>query len=384
MSWTLDGNPLRSVLISRLRYLGDIVMSSVVPAALKHGDPKVEIGFLGETAGAPMIFAQPNIDRIHLLESHRRGGDAAARATLDPIRGRRFWPLVLDVRRQRYDLCVDLFFNPRSAWFMRLSGSRYRIGGTRGSRRRLFTHPIEAPGVADAPGFRRAAPGGLGDHLGRLAPLVHDPTGLSFIEWFTTEYPAGLAPRLSVPFVSDRAREALEALGLADGRIGTLLIPGATWPSKAWAPNRWGMLAAELAGAGLGPIVMVAPPEGGSAYREALASAGLTRGGALPVLALGDVLTILAGSGRVVTVDGGLMHAAVALQRPTVALLGPTNPDLWFPYESFGPYRCLCARPDCHPCDLHECGEHICMPALDVSRVAEAVASLTFETGGET
>jgi len=78
------------------------------------------------------------------------------------------------------------------------------------------------------------------------------------------------------------------------------------------------------------------------------------------------------------------MHAAVALQRPTVALLGPTNPDLWFPYESFGPYRCLCARPDCHPCDLHECGEHICMPALDVSRVAEAVASLTFETGGET
>jgi heptosyltransferase I len=382
MSWTLDGDPLRSVLVSRLRYLGDIVMSSVVPAALKRGDPDLDIGFLGEIAGAPLLFAQPDIDRVHLLESNRRGGDAAARAKADPIRGRRFWPLVLDVRRQRYDLCVDLFFNPRSAWFMRLSGSRYRIGGTRGSRRRFFTHPTEAPGAVDAPDFRRAAPGGLGDHLGRLAPLVHAPTGLPFIEWFATEFPVGLAPRLSVPYVSDRARAALEALGLPDGRIGTLLIPGATWPSKAWAPDRWGALAAELAGSGLGPVVMVMPPVGGHAYRDALASAGLDRGGVLPALALGDVLTIVAGSGRVVTVDGGLMHAAVALQRPTVALLGPTDPDLWFPYESFGPYRCLCDRPDCHPCDLHECGEHICMPALDVSHVAETAAMLAQDTGG--
>lgn len=384
MSWTLDGEPLRSILVSRLRYLGDIVMSSVVPDALKHGDPSVEIGFLGEIAGAPLLFAQQNLDRVHLLESHRRGGDAAARVTFDPIRGRRFWPLLLDVRRQHYDLCVDLFFNPRSAWFMRLSGSRFRIGGTRGSRRRLFTHPTEAPSAAEAPHFRHAVPGGLGDHLGRLAPLVHEPTGLSFIEWFTTEFPAGLAPRLSVPFVSDRARAALEDMGLPDNRIGTLLIPGATWPSKAWAPDRWGALAAELAGAGLGPVVMVMPPVGGDAYRDAFADVGLDRGGVLPALALGDVLTLLAASGRVVTVDGGLMHAAVALQRPTVALLGPTDPELWFPYESFGPYRCLCARPHCHPCDLHECGEHICMPALDVSRVAETVALLAQDTGGET
>jgi len=34
----------------------------------------------------------------------------------------------------------------------------------------------------------------------------------------------------------------------------------------------------------------------------------------------------------VVTVDGAIAHAAVALGRPTLALFGPTEPDVWFPY----------------------------------------------------
>ncbi len=386
MSWTLEGVPLRRVLITRLRYLGDIIMSTVVPTVLKHGDPDLEIGFLCETPGAPLLQTHPDIDTLHILDSTRRGRDAAARTTLGALsapEGTGFWSLARELRRAGYDLSVDLFFNPRSAWLMRLSGSRFRIGGTRGVRRRLFTHPVESPAPNRDDGFGRAAPGGLGAHLGRLAPLVHAPTGKPFAQWYVEAFPAGLSPRLSVPAASKRAYEALDALHLTDNRIGTLLIPGATWPSKAWAPDKWGRLAQELAGAGLGPVVMISPPSGGDDFHTAMTSAGLSNGGILPPLPLEDVLTVLGASRRVVTVDGGLMHAAVALERPTVALLGPTDPDLWFPYTSFGPYRYLCVQPDCHPCDLHVCGDHICMPDLPVNLVAEAVASLRMQGGGE-
>jgi len=53
----------------------------------------------------------------------------------------------------------------------------------------------------------------------------------------------------------------------------------------------------------------------------------------------------------VVSVDGGILHCSVALERPTVGLFGPTDASIWFPYERFGPYRVLHlgtveARPD--------------------------------------
>lgn len=379
MTWELDGRPLRSVLVARLRYLGDIIMSTVVPAALRLGDPELEIGFLCERAGAPLLAGHPDLDRVHVLASRRGGRDAAARrgvdaAAVDPGRGA--FALIRDLRRCRYDLAVDLFFNPRSAWLLRAGVSGRRIGGARGVRRRLYTHPVTPPSAAEAPDFRAAAPGGLGEHLGRLAPLVHAPTGLGFSDWFARTRPCGLPPRLSAPELTPRARAALDDLGLSGAAPETLLVPGATWPSKAWPAGRWGRLAADLERTGRGPVVAIAPPDGPPRAAADLTVADLDRGGWLPPLPLADVLSVLAASRRVVAIDGGLMHAAVALGRPTVALFGPTDPEIWFPYAGFGPFRVLCDRPACHPCDLHVCDAHVCLPDLEPSRVLATLDEL--------
>ncbi len=373
MSWTLEGTPLRSALVTRLRYLGDIVMSTVVLRVLRCGDPDLDLGFLCERPGAPLLAGHPDLSRLHVLDSRRRGSDAAARRDADgvPGSGGGFWTRAGELRRHSYDLGVDLLFNPRSAWLMRLSGCRYRIGGDRGWRRRLFTHPVNAPAPGTDPDFCHAAPGGLGEHLGRLFPLRHATSGLSFRDWYLDTFPEGLAPRLATAAPTPAASRALSALGVAPGEGYTLLLPGATWPSKAWPAVHWGRLATELPAAGHAPVVMLPPPDGGAAYREALSGAGC-----LPPLPLADALSVVAGCDLVVTVDGGLMHAAVALGRPTVALLGPTDPEPWFPYAGFGPYRALCTRPDCHPCDLHHCDAFVCLPDLSPERVLETVADL--------
>ncbi|MBU1074013.1 glycosyltransferase family 9 protein, partial [bacterium] len=229
--------------------------------------------------------------------------------------------------------------------------------------------------------FRRAAPGALGEHLGRLLPLRHHPSGLDFRAWYLEEFPVGLGPVLHPFAMSRKVRSALHDLGVESPRGYTLLVPGATWPSKAWPPENWRRLARALADDGRGPVVMLPPPDGGDAYRAALARSGLPHGGCLPPLSLDDALAAVTHSGLVITVDGGLMHAAVALARPTVALLGPTDPDIWFPYGSFGPYRALCTRPRCHPCDLHECGDFVCLPALTPGQVMDAIAALHLASG---
>jgi len=213
MTWLIEGKPVRSALISRQRYLGDIVMATVVLEALRRGDPDLRLGFLCESGHGTVLAGQDGLDDLHLLGSDRKGADARARGKVEPfptgdsggtggprIHGAKgTLDLVRQLRAARYDLVVDLFFILFSAWLFRFSGIPFRIGGTTKWRRRLYTHSVNR----SDPGFEkislgRIAPGGLGEHLCRLAPLVHRRTGLPFLAWMEKELEGKrILPRLS-------------------------------------------------------------------------------------------------------------------------------------------------------------------------------------------
>lgn len=379
MSWTLDGRPLRRVLVTRLRYLGDVVMSTVVIEALRRGDPSLEVDFLCEAAHAAVLVGHPGLTRVHALGVTRRGRDAAARkASLAPgaVSGRGTLATVAALRRRRYDLAVDLFFNPRSAWLLRFAGIPARIGGaTSSSRRRLYTHQALPPSPAAQPALYQLAGGGLGDHLSRLAPMRHE--GRPFLDWLLDpEHRWHAIPRVQRPSPGPELTRLLVELGAGGGY--TLLAPGATWPSKEWPLAHWRRLASDLAAEG--QVLVVMQPPG----REDIAAAFLDvlpagKGGVLPPLSLPDALCVVAAAGKVVSVDGGIMHAAVGMGVPTLALFGPTRPDLWFPYEGSGPFRVLATRPACHPCHRHACDQFICLPDLRPQDVQEAAGALPFE-----
>jgi ADP-heptose:LPS heptosyltransferase len=379
MSWELAGRPLQRILVTRLRYLGDIAMSTVVLAALRRGDPAVELGYLCEEGFGPLLADHPDLQSLHLLHTGRQGADARARVQPAVGDGRAAPGAVgtaLDLRRQHYDLAVDLFFNPRSAWLLRFSGVPWRIGGTAGSRRHLYTHVAPAPPPGARADFARIAPGGLGDHLARLAPLRHQPTGLAFLDWLPTAFaPGQLRPRVAAPAPAGTPVAPLLASLGAGTRGYTLLAPGATWPTKEWPAPHWRELAGTLADTSDGAVVILGPP-GGDPH-DALASAvPAGRGGLLPPLSLADALRVVAGARRVISADGGIMHAAVAMGVPTLALFGPTDPAIWFPYEGLGPFRVLATRPPCAPCHRHHCDAFICLPDLRPEVVLAAAAEL--------
>jgi len=376
MSWRLGNDLVKRVLVTRLRYLGDIVMTTVVLDALRAGDPELEIGYLCEEAYAPVLAGHPELARVHALAVARRGSDARARAAAPAdhdasVRTHGTAGTVLDIRRIRYELAVDLFFNPRSAWLLRAAGLPRRLAGPAGSRGWLYTHQSGADAVQGRPDWARLAPGGLGDHLTRLAPLMHVESGLDFLTWFTgrnRRAAPSLAPRAGA---SARAAALLNAAGLPAEAPFLLLAPGATWATKQWPLGHWRSLAARLDSFWNGSVFVLSPPGGGPAT-----GIPVGRGGVLPVLALDDVLDLLAASAGLITVDGGVMHAAVGLRVPTLALFGPTDPRLWFPYADSGPFRVLATRPPCHPCDLHACDAFICLPDLAPEDVLSAARDM--------
>lgn len=368
MTWLLAGQAQRSVLVSRLRYLGDIVMSTILLEVLRAGDPGLRLGYLCEEGHGAVLADHPCLDRIHLLAAPRRSSDARARlnnSSRSAAQGRGAWAISRELRRADYDLAVDLFFNPRSAWLLRLSGIRARIGGTTSLRRYLYTETA----LADAarrrwPQLDDIAPGGLGDHLCRLAPLVHAESGLHLLDWVAREFPAGtLRPRL-----------AAEQYPVAVPYV--VLAPSATWPSKEWPRRSWRDLIARLVAAGQQRLRLLIPPGRQEMWAELAAGYGPDEVEVLPPSGLLEIKRLLAGASALVAVDGGVMHMGVALGTPTVALFGPTDPGIWFPYEQLGPFRVLATKPACHPCDLHHCGNFVCLPELPAAAVAAKLAEL--------
>ncbi len=372
MTWELDGRPLRRILVTRLRYLGDIAMATVVLDVLRRGDPDLTLAFLCEDTYAPVLSAHPLLTRVHPLRTRRRGGDARARHAMpgrSATMGGGTLATIAALRRGHYDAAIDLFFNPRSAWLLALAGVPARVGGATGSRRRLYTHAAPAPASALA----GVVAGGLGDHLARLAPLQQRESGLDALAWIRAHVaPRTLHPRVAIPPPTPAVIGALARLGAAPGAF-TLLAPAATWPTKAWPAAHWHALARRLQATGAGPLVVLAPPGDADTY------AGLP--GLLPPLPLAEALEVVGAAARLVSVDGGIMHAAVAMGVPTLALFGPTDPRIWFPYEDIGPYRVLATRPACFPCDRHTCDAFICLPDLAPDRVADALAALPARGG---
>src|SRR5207237_9262727 len=80
---------------------------------------------------------------------------------------------------------------------------------------------------------------------------------------------------------------------------------------------------------------------------------------AVAVLSLVDIL---------VTNDIGPAHIGAALNRPTLVILGPTNPTTTRPFSKTA--EIIRRPPDCAPCNFRDCPiDHRCMTAITPDEV---------------
>jgi ADP-heptose:LPS heptosyltransferase len=321
------------VLVTRMRYVGDAILSLPLVAALRGAFPAAEIHYLAQAPALELLHDQPDLARCWRAEP-------GVVATLR---------LAQRLRAQRFDAAIDLFANPWSALLVRATGAPVRIGEARRVRRHAYTWA------------RRLPPG-------RSALLQH----LDALRGLGVEPPAPEPPvlRLRGPEIeAGRARWRRQA-----SAPGVLLHLGATQPAKEWPVEHAVELVRRLEHDGVPVLLSTAPNRPEPSATVAARSGGTAH--CMPALPLREVLGVAAAAAAVVSVDGAVAHAAVALGRPTVALFGPTDPDIWFPYGEFGPYRVLHAGPDCGPCDGRCCAERRCMHALEPEAVQQAVYDL--------
>jgi lipopolysaccharide heptosyltransferase I len=295
------------ILIVRLSALGDIVHAVPVLSALRRHDPAVEIDWLVEEAYAPVLSLVQGL-RQHVIVRARVVPPAQSAVLFRGGVG--YLKALAFLRRQRYDIALDLQGLVKSAVWARLSGARRVVGFAPAHLREsqaawLYTETVTPP---EAPHVIRKNLA-VAAHLG--APTLP----------FELALDPGSRP--------DLGRFIEEAIGPARYAV---LNPGAAWPNKRWPPQRFGALAAALLHRyGLVSFITWGPAERALAEGIVQASSGAAR--LAPPTDIADLAALVGGAALVVSGDTGPLHIAAAMGAPIVGLYGPTWPERNGPWD---------------------------------------------------
>jgi len=336
---------VRAILVIRLYFLGDMLLSTPVLDALRRRFPDARITVLLKRRARDLLAGNPNVDEILEYDAIERYHSPR-------------WKLGLAraLRRRRFDLAVDLTGDHRSSLMLWLSDPAFRVGFNHCGCGFLLDRAI--PYRSD---------GLVVDHLlGAVEPLGARP--------------ADRAPRL---FLSEdelaRSREILGTVGVGQGEQYVVLSPGAGWRYRRWAPDRFGRLAVSLAERrGLKSVVTGSREDCGIA-REVVDRSNGHAVSLVGATSVRELAGVAAGAVGFVGNDSGPMHLAAAVGTRVVALFGPNTPERFAPQGA--PSRVVWRRYPCCPCSQKRCARpgDPCMEAITVEEVLAAFESLIDE-----
>lgn len=340
------------ILVVKVSALGDIVHALPVLPYLHSALFDLRLDWLAEESFAPLLEGHPLIRRVHRVNTRgwRQGGNRSLLAG--------FWQTIRTLRREKYDLVLDLQGNSKSALFTRFSGAPRRYGfdreGVREWPNLLATnrqvslsaadHHISARSLAIA---RAAVPGG--SEPASAGPLTVQSAAAAVID------------------------RSLTTFGLTGKRL-VVLHYGTTWATKLWPLDSWQELAVQLVRElDVRPILTW----GNEAERSAAEAIGEACGGAAllwPRGSLVELAALLARADLVVGGDTGPVHIAAAVGTPTVSLYRVTDARRNGPQ---GEKHVLLQAPlDCSPCLRKNCERDAeCGHSLAVASVFRACAA---------
>jgi heptosyltransferase-1 len=303
------------ILIVRVGAMGDVLHAMPAVAALRAAHPETWIGWVVEPRWLPLLSnagtgqgltergaGMPLVDKVYLAATRSWRQRPFSAQTLRDIGSLR-----RELREGRFDLCVDMQGSIRSAVIGRMAGAGKFAGPA---------DPRERPAAW------------LYDQKTRTRTLHVVDQGCELLGSAAGETLRPAHVELPVDARAEESCIARLAAKAARGRV-VLLAPGAGWGAKQWPAERYGAVAAALAGRGYSVLV--------NAYSatDPLANSVKTASrGAAEVFPcdMAELISVTRRAALVIAGDTGPLHLAAALERPIVALFGPTDPARNGPY----------------------------------------------------
>jgi len=338
-----DWSRVRSVLVVRLRSIGDTVLATPSLHALRRFLPEARIDVLLEDWVAPLLEGSSDVDRV--LTVRRKSQSSRLRVA------RR-------LRAEGYDVAYNLHGGSTAALLVRASGARHRVGYADYAYAAL--HNQQAPPSAELWGLEKT-------HSAEQQLALLGWTGVP-----VTDRPAS---RLNVTHEAASAveRRLEDEAGLSPGQPFALIHPAAAFDTKTWAAANFARVVEHLAARGLAAVAVAAPGEG-SVIEEVRAHSGAPLAG-FTDLSLPELTALAARATLFVGNDSGVAHIAAAVRVPQVVVFGSSNVAHWRPWTA-APAEVVREEMPCAPCPGYTCAEFgapECIRRVPPERVVAAV-----------
>jgi heptosyltransferase-2 len=325
-----------SVAFRAPNWLGDSVMATVVPAALRRSPEVGRVAVLAARGLGDVFACAPDVDETVEIAP---GGEVDA------------------LRTGGYDLVLLGPTSFGSAW------RAYRAG-------------VRAAGFATA---------GRGFLLARSLPGGEDRRGRHQVENYRA-----LAGLVGAPEPDDEPAVRVDPAWLrsarerwpADGRRRVALQPGATFgPAKRWAAAKFADVARALAKEGH-DVAVLGGPQDAEPVAETIAAAGGAARDLSGRFRLGELAALLESADLLITNDTGPMHLAAAVGTRCLAVFGSTSPE-WTAPRGRG-HRVVRNPVPCAPCFQRRCRIGTpCLEGIAAERVAHGASRMLAETPEE-
>jgi lipopolysaccharide heptosyltransferase I len=287
------------ILIVRLSAIGDVVLSTPVLCALRKAFPKAKLGWVVERAGAQLLEGHQDLDDLIVLskDAFRSVGN--------------FYRAVKEIRRWQPTATIDLQGLTKSSLLAFASGAPLRYGFDKGD--------FDGRELSRWLNNRCIQP--------QSSHIVE--RGLELIQLLGAES-TKIEYRLPEEDADSRFADSVVKNHCLDQPFAIVNV-GAGWPSKIWPSDRYAAVARYLSSQwGLMSLVLWS----GDAERTAAEAVVQQSDGCAalaPATSLKQLRSLIRQAKIFVGSDTGPMHLSVAVETPTVGMIGP------MPIERVGP-----------------------------------------------
>lgn len=321
---------VKKILIIKLRGIGDVILSTVVFDNLRNDFPSAEIHFLTEPPSYPALEKIDFITSILLFKKDSFFNGIG---------------LIFKVMVNRYDLILDFYSNPRTALISFLSFSKYRAGFP--YRGRSYAYNLKGPIERDK--FHTAQ---LHLEFLKLINISNIKNTLHF----------GLSEE-DIRFADEYFSQNFSANDFVIG-----LSPSGGWNSKKCDPIKFAEIGNSVIKNYNAKILVVWGP---GDKKEADEIIHLMNHNVFlaPITDIRKMAALIKKCKALIANDSGPMHISTAVKTPTLALHGPTNPNLQGPFGDSHEWI-RHEKLDCIECNLLDCPKkHECFLELPIESI---------------
>ncbi len=291
---------VQRILLIRLSALGDCVAAIPVFLALRKRFPEAHLAWIVQDNMAPLLHNLPGLDELILFPRARWKKEPSKWKIL-----KEGFRLLQRLRKRKFDVVIDVQSNTKSAVIGYLSGTQKRIGHGKGEGKEISTW-LNNIQVEPLPQHRHV-----------FERNMHLLTALGIKE-----------PKIEFRISSHSWRKQLIFNWIHDHKIDrgyVLLIPFTGRAEKDWPSERYSQLAKELSRQNI-PVVFSCSPGRKEETQEMMPQAVNAPILLAPELDIPGLIELIRLSAFVAGGDTGPVHIAGALEKPTFALYGPTDP----------------------------------------------------------